>query len=178
MKPPTPAEANLAEAQTLLQLWVKAKAFFAKADTQEPVSREEEQAFLDMKSEISRAARSVGPKLPQGVTFAPEKLQEILRQSISISHVRAMPKADRSTLMGNWHHVFIYMSQAVGALQFIAEGYVPPPRAAKAGTGLRDLKGAAGGKTPQKKKSVLKSFWFWAVLIGVAIGGYVLFGNG
>lgn len=173
-KPPTPAESNLAEAQQLLQLWVRLKAFLVKAEGQDPISREEEQAFLDTKSEISRAQRSVSTKLPPGVTIAPERLQEILRQSISISHVRALPKNDRTVLMANWHYVFIYLSQAVGGFQLVAEGYKPPPRAEKKGTGLKDLKGAAAGSA-EKKKSPLKSPIFWIVLIGLAAGVYFLF---
>lgn len=176
-KPPKPAEANLAEAQQLLQLWVRLKAFFVKADGTDPISREEEQAFLDTKSEISRSQRTISTKLPLGLSIAPERLQEILRQSISISHVRVMPKSDRAVLLANWHYVFIYLSQAVGGFQLVAEGYDPPPRAAKKGTGLKDLKGAAA-HTGKKKKSPLKSPLLWIVLIGIAIGLFVMFGDG
>ncbi len=176
-KPPTPAEANLAEAQHLLQLWVKMKAYLAKAETQEPLSREDEQGFLDTKSEISRAQRSVYSKLPLGVNFAADRLQEILRQAISLTSIRALPKNDRAVFMGLWHSVFIYLSQTVGAFQFVAEGYVPPPRTVKAGTGIKDMKGAAGAKVEKKKKSVLKSPLAWIVFMGAAAAAFYLFGD-
>ncbi len=176
-KPPKPAEANLAEAQNLLQLWVRLKAFLSKAESTDPISREEEQAFLEAKSEISRSQRTIMAKLPLGVSIAPERLQEIMRQSISISHVRVLPKTDRTTLMANWHHVFIYVSQAVGGFQLVAEGYSPPPREVKRGTGLKDLKGAASHGN-KKKKSRLKSPLLWIVLIGIAVAAFVMLGDG
>lgn len=176
-KPPKPAEANLAEAQQLLQLWVRLKAFLTKADSTDPISREEEQAFLDTKSEISRSQRTILAKLPLGVTIAPDRLQEIMRQSISISHVRVLPKTDRTVLLANWHYVFIFVSQAVGGFQFVAEGYNPPPRTEKKGTGLKDLKGAASHGN-KKKKSRLKSPLLWIVLIGIAVAAFMAFGDG
>lgn len=168
-KPPSPAEVAHTESQGLLQLWVKIRAFLLKAETQDPITREEEQGFLETKSELSRAVRSILSKLPAGVTIAADRLQDILRQSIAIGHLRGMPKADKSALITNWHYVFIHLSRAVGAFQMIAEGYVPPARQAKQGTGVRDMKGAAANAPPEKKKSFLKSKGLWAlILIGIA----------
>jgi hypothetical protein len=171
-KPPTPHEAALADAQTLLQLWLRAKAFLAKATTEEPITREEEQTFLETKSDISKMQRSIAQKLPPDVSFGADRMQEILRQSISISHLRNLPKTDKQSLASNWHYVFINLSRAMGALQLLAEGYTPPPRAAKAGTGIKDLKGAASQEAP-KKKGMLKKPSTYVIL--AIIGGVVYF---
>ena len=109
-------------------------------------------------------------------TATVDKIQEILRQSISINHLRGLPKADRASLLISWHAVFVYMSQALGVLQFINEGYDPPPRQRKAGTGLKDLKGAAAGDSGKKKPK--KGFWgspLGIIIILGIIGGIIFF---
>jgi hypothetical protein len=111
----------------------------------------------------------LGPKLPKEVGYGADKMQEILRQSISISHLRGLPKTDKATLMGTWHLVFINLSRAVGALQFLAEGYVPGERAKVAGSNVSDLKKGSGATKAEEKKSLLKSGKFWVVVIIIAI---------
>src|SRR5687767_1477136 len=101
-KPPSPNEAALTEAQNLMQLWLRTKAYFAKANNEEPITREDEQVFLETKSEISKFQRTLTPKLPQDVSFGADRMQDLLRQSISIGHLRNLPKADRAMLMANW----------------------------------------------------------------------------
>ena len=170
-KPPSSAEAALNDAQNLMQLWLRAKQFLAKATTEEPITREDEQVFLETKSEISKVQRSIGQKLPADVSFGADRMQEILRQSISINHLRNLPKADKQSLASNWHYVFINLSRAMGALGFLAEGYVPPPRQAKQGSGIKDMKGAAAGKAEVKKKGALKkpSTYIILIIIGAAV---------
>ena len=166
--PPTIAETAFAESQQLWQLWTATKAFLAKAETQDPVTREEEQAFLEAKTDLSRLSRSIPAKLPEGVGIAADKLQDILRQAISISHLRSLPKPDKLNLVLNWHAVFIHVSRATGALQLIAEGYTPNPVAKKQGTGLKDIKAGSVATSP-KKKSRLKSPMTWVVVVIIAV---------
>lgn len=178
--PPSPTAAALAETQNLLQLWIKIRGFLAKATTDEPISPDDERMFLEAKSETSRYQRTLGMKLPDYVNYGSDKIQEILRQSISINHLRGLPRADRQNLLATWHAVFVYLSQALGVLQFINEGYEPPPRQRKAGTGLKDLKGAAAGDSARKpaKKGFLKSPLGIIVILGI-IGAivYVVMNN-
>jgi hypothetical protein len=170
-KPPTQAEAALAEAQALLQLWLKAKGFLAKATTEDPITREEEQVFLETKSAISKYQRTMINKVPPDISFGADKMQDILRQSISINHLRGLPKADKQTLAANWHHAFIHLNRAMGCLQFLAEGFVPPPRVKQQGSGIKDMKGAAASKEAPKKKGVLArpGTWIFLALAGGAV---------
>jgi hypothetical protein len=173
---PPQTQVALDETKNLLQLWIKIRGFLVKATTDEPITPDDERMFLENKSDTSRYQRTLGMKLPEYVNYGSDKIQEILRQSISISHLRGLPKADRQNLLSNWHSVFIYLSQAMGVLQFINEGYEPPPRQRKAGTGLKDLKGAAaheGSKKP-KKTPFLKTPLGIVIVLGV-IGAAIYF---
>jgi hypothetical protein len=138
--------AALQESQQLLNLWLQTKGFLAKAFTDTPVAPEEEKAFLETKSAVSQYTRLVSQKLPSDVKIGGERMQELLRQAISIGHLRGLPKSDKQTLVANWHASFVSLARAVGCLQLINEGYKPTEKAAKTGTGLKDLRGG-----PKKK---------------------------
>ncbi len=140
--------AALQESQQLLNLWLQTKGFLAKAFTDTPVSPEEEKAFLETKSAVSQYTRLVSQKLPAEVKIGGERMQELLRQAISIGHLRGLPKADKQTLISNWHASFVNLARAVGCLQLISEGYKPTEKNIKTGTGMKDLK---GGKKKQSR---------------------------
>lgn len=159
-------EAALQESQQLLNLWLQTKGFLAKAFTDTPVGPAEEKSFLETKSAVSQYTRMVSQKLPPEVKIGGESMQELMRQAISISHLRGLPKADKQVLVANWHAAFINLARAVGCLQFIVEGYQPQPKAAKAAPG------AKGGATVKKKASAdwagrIKAIIALAVIAGV-----------
>lgn len=137
-------EQALQEGQQLLNLWLQAKNSLAKAFTDAPVSQEEERQFLEVKSSVSQYTRLVSQKLPPDVKIGGERMQELLRQAISISHLRGLPKSDKQTLVANWHASFIQLTRAVGCLQFITEGYQPQPKGAP---------GSRGGVVVKKKSA-------------------------
>lgn len=156
-------EAALQESQKLLNLWLQTKNYLAKAFTDTPVEPAEEKAFLETKSAVQQYTRMVSQKLPPEVKIGGERMQELMRQAISIHHLRALPKADKQVLVANWHDAFINLARAVGCLQFIVEGYQPRPKAAK--PGMR-------GSTVKKKSSTdwagrIKIIILLAVIAGV-----------
>ncbi len=158
-----------------MALWVRTKAYFAKANTEEPITREDEQQFLELKSEITKYQRTVAPKMPADVGFGADKMTDLLRQSISISHLRGLPRPDRVVMFGTWHHVFIQMCRAVGALKFISEGYTPPAR--QKGTGganISDLKKAAAKKGDGEGGGGKVKIVVALVLIAAAVYMFVL----
>jgi len=152
-KPPTPAEQSLSDAQALLQIWLRIKVYFMKATTEDQLSPEDEKAFLDLKSETQRLLRLLKAKLIPGLELDDGKVQALLKQSISIRHLRELPRMDRQLLINSWHQAFIQIAALVGALQFVVEGYRPPVVAkAGAGANIADLKGGASGFGAKKKQ--------------------------
>ena len=61
-KPPTPEETALADAENLLGLWLRTRQFFAKANTEEPITREEEQQFQARFQDSLAPARAVASR--------------------------------------------------------------------------------------------------------------------
>ena len=140
-------EEALRESQQLLNLWLQTKNYLAKAFTDTPVGPAEEKAFLEIKSSVSQYTRLVSQKLPPDVKIGGERMQELMRQAISISHLRGLPKADKQVLVANWHAAFINLARAVGCLQFISEGYQVTPKGQKGAAGVKP------GATAKKKPS-------------------------
>lgn len=172
-KPLSQAELVLQDAQALLEIWLRIKAYFVKAASEDPITPEDERVFLDLKSEVQRLQRLLKNRMIAGLDFGDQRMQELLRQSISIRHLRELPRADRALLVNSWHHVFIYVARTVGALQFIAEGYRPPEKAGKGGgANISELKGTAGGSDKKKKKKdgpPIAKIIIVIVLLGAAV---------
>ncbi len=165
-------EEALQQSQQLLNMWLQTKGFLAKAFTDTPVTPEEEKSFLQTKSGVSQLTRTVSQKLPPDVKIGGERMQELMRQAISIGHLRGMPKADKQTIIANWHAAFVELARAVGCLQFIAEGFIPTPKAVRSGGGNKVLKG--GAVITKKKESSAKG-WIKIILALGAIGGAVYY---
>ncbi|MCX7626175.1 MAG: hypothetical protein N2Z21_08195 [Candidatus Sumerlaeaceae bacterium] len=172
-KQQTQAELALQDAQALLEIWLRIKAFFVKAASEEEITPEDERNFLDLKSEVQRLQRLLKNKMVAGLSFGEQRMQDLLKQSISIKHLRELPKMDRQLLVNSWHFVFVHLARAVGALQFIVEGYRPSAQAAKTGGGpnISELKGGAAGEGKGKKKerAPIGKYILVIVLLGVAI---------
>jgi hypothetical protein len=144
MPDPKPSEADVAlmEAQQMLALWLSIKSSLQKALAEEEVRPNDEMYFLDAKAELTKVLRGVLVKLPPGVSLSQNQVGDIMRQATSIANLRSTPKSDRIALIAQWHSVFVTMCRAVGAFQFIKEGYVPPTPV--------DPKGKGKAKTPVK----------------------------
>lgn len=171
---PDPTQIALGEAQSLLQLWLKVKAFLIKSQSEQPVSPEEEQIFLETKSDVSRMQRLLATKVPTDIGYGADKITDLLKQSISINHLRALPKNDRTTLMNNWHAAFVLISRAVGALQFISEGYTHVAKVKGASGNISEMKKAAATQT-EEKGGLLKSPLVYVIVIAAAAAGYYFF---
>ncbi len=170
---------NLEGFKNLLQLWVSFRTYFQRSFTSEPISRQEEQDFLELKSTLAKSHRALAQRSNELFYYGGDKILEILRQSISVGHLRALPIGDKRTLYTNWHSVFVYLSRTVGAYRFLAEGFVPLLREKRGGvvsvakikamaaTGGRGL--GKKGKRGQESFEFLSSKKLWIVLIIIAV---------
>jgi hypothetical protein len=107
-KQPTQVELALNDAQALLDIWLRIKAYFVKAASEEEITAEDEKMFLDLKSEVQRLQRLLKNKMVADLTFGEDKMQELLRQSISIRHLRELPRMDRQLLINSCGGTSVY----------------------------------------------------------------------
>ncbi len=171
--------ANLEGFKNLLQLWVSFRKYFQRSFTSEPISRQEEQDFLELKSTLAKNHRALAQRSNELFYYGGEKILEILRQSISVGHLRALPMGDKRALYTNWHTVFVYLSRTVGAYRFLAEGFVPLVREKKGGvTSVAKIKAMAAtgsdrlgkkGKRGQESFEFVSSKKIWIILIIIGV---------
>ncbi len=148
--------------KSILDHWIVFKRHFLKAFTQDPISPEEEQEFLEVKSQISKISRVLNERL-KDLGFDGEKISNILRQCISVGQLRAMPVPDRRNLYKEWHAIFISLNRVLGATEFVGLGWVPVVIETKTETSIASIKSrlAAGEKGKRKGKI--------GILIGVVV---------
>ena len=165
-------------AKNLLQIWIALKKFFLKANSNEPLTKDDERQFLEMKSEVAKIQRTLGQKLKDALYFGGDKLQNLLRQAISVSHLRNLPVTDKRILYKEWHVIFILVTRVVGALEFIQSGYIPSKRSMDHEHSIAHIKGMAGSGGERGGKSKKQNSTTVIIVIIVLIGAaaaYFLF---
>ncbi|MCD6386666.1 hypothetical protein J7M23_12945 [Candidatus Sumerlaeota bacterium] len=143
------------------ELWLRFRKYYLKAFTTEPITREEEQEFLEIKSEIAKYQRVLSEEVHESLYFAGDKAIELLRKSISVAHLRTLPLVDKQLYYKLWHYIFIYLGRTLGAYQLFSEGFVPPKRSTTRDEGVtistvKSIAGTEGesyGQTKKKSKS-------------------------
>jgi hypothetical protein len=171
--------------QKLLKLWLEFRTYFQKSFTNEPISREDEQGFLEIKSAVAKYHRTFAQRFKDEdfVYYGGDQLSELLRQSISVMHIRGLPVPDRRTLYQSWQYVYIYLARMVGALRFMVEGYVPTKKVQESSSvsSIKSMAGSRGekrGGAAKKQKinpAAMKTFVKILVIIGVLIAILVFY---
>jgi len=157
-KKPTPAEiqALLQDTRTLLTHWTRIRDFISLALGSEPITREHEQGFLELKSETARDQRVVAQKIPEDLRFGADKITDFLRQAISAAHLRGLPAADKRGLVSAWHVASVMLHRAVGALEYIGATQHIVKHKKAAAHGIWAIKQqAAGGRKRSKAPLII-----------------------
>lgn len=122
--PPEVAELHQT-VKNILEIWMRIKLAIQKAFSKGEITREQEHAFLQLKSDLSRLHRSVGERLPKDLQFEGGVMVEMLKNAISMQHLQNQPVTEKRNLFSLWHKVYVRLSRTYGALEVINEGYYP-----------------------------------------------------
>jgi len=162
----------LEDIRKLNNLWNGFHNFLMMSFTSESITQEREHEFLDIKSQTSKYLRVLAQRIDaRQFKYEPEKMTTLLRQAISVVHLRGIPLADRKNLVVLWHEVSIRLNQVMGAFGFISEGYQPKKKERK-DTSIVGLKRAAGGE--KKKKGVGGKTVLTVVMILIIVAALVI----
>jgi len=168
-------EELLKEARELLKHWMRFRDYLLMGFQDTPITPEQEQAFLELKSRTARSQRVVAQKMPENLKFGEDKITDLLRQAISIAHIRGLPVADKRGLIGAWHVASVMLHRAVGALEYINETREEMREKKHRIGGVRAIKSEAAAV---KKKSKVPMVIGALVVIAAAVGLYfLLFGT-
>jgi hypothetical protein len=109
----------------LLGLWMQIKLVFLKSFGSGELTPGHEHAYLQLKSDISRINRAVSERLTAGLKFDSEKLMEMLKNAITMEHLRNQPSNEKQNIYAMWHRIYIKLTRTLGALEIMQAGYYP-----------------------------------------------------
>jgi hypothetical protein len=135
--------------RAMLENWMRIKLAFQKAFSQGPILKEHEDAFLKLKSELSRANRQISERLPTNLGFDGPQMVDMMKNATTMQSLHALPPQVRRDILAQWHRIYILLNRSLGALEVVGEGYHP---ALHRGKLLTDSARTAGGK-----RSLVKS---------------------
>jgi hypothetical protein len=139
--------------------WSEFRKTIRRAFANQPVGANEEQHFLELKSNLARLQRIMAQRLPEGFRYGAKGMTELMAQAISISSLREMPTPDKKAIYGRWHQVHISLQHLLGMLDLLGEGYPVKFEAAKAKSGnIKEDIGLTGDNKKSgdaKKKAIL-----------------------
>jgi hypothetical protein len=145
------AEKICEDLRHLRELWIKVRYFLNLSFTEDPLTGEIEQKFLEAKSLTTKYLRVLAEKIDTNeFQYDPAKINAILRQAISVVHLRGLPIPDRKNILVLWHEVFVHLSQVLGAFTFISEENYQPLKKERKDTSIAALK--KRGKKKEKKQ--------------------------
>lgn len=130
--------------KNLLGIWMHIKLAIQKAFGKGAITKAQEEAFLNLKSNLSRLYRVVGDRLPKDIQFGGDEMIDIMKNATTMEHLHSLPLAEKRNVFSQWHKIYILMMRSFGALEVINEGYYP-----RLHRGL--LESAAKGKGSKKK---------------------------
>jgi len=145
-KKPTKTEELVSAAENVVSLWVEFRKCFRRAFGSHEITPQEEQHFLEIKSNLSRLQRVLAQRLPEGFKYGSKGITELMAQCVSIASLRELPVNDKKGLYLEWHKAFISLQNLRGILDMMEEGHhiAFETTQAKSGNLKQDMKG--GGK--------------------------------
>lgn len=142
---------------SLLKKWLDVRKYLRLAMSSQPITREQDQAFLETKSAISRLFSQVRNRIPRQLTGPPERLQNIMKQALSVTHVRNMPEPDRRQLYALWHQFYVELCRTTGALKYMGEHKYFPKFEEKMANATANIKANIANEHSGKKRRKRRS---------------------
>ena len=97
-------------------------------------------------------------RLPADLIGSHDRMQDLMKQALSATHIRNLPSADQRKIYGLWHGFYIEMCRMSGAIKYMdEEKYFPKieeENQAKASANIKEsmLKEEQDDRKKKKKK--------------------------
>jgi hypothetical protein len=159
-------------------MWMQLKQFLIKANSNEPLTKDDERHFLQIKSDLAKCQRSLSGKLKDNYTTGFDQIQNLLRQTISVSHMRNIPPTDRRSLFKDWHGVYITLTSLTGAIEYTQQtGHLPVANKKGGGQSIAGIKSRSGKAKKARREGGIPLF---AIVCGVSflvgVGYFLIMG--
>ena len=110
----------------LQKQWLSFRKYLKLASSTQPIAREQDHEFLHVKSQISKNYSQLRIRLPRQLLGSVETMQDVMKQALSVTHVRNLPTTDQHQVAKLWLSYYVELCRMTGALKFMAaENYYP-----------------------------------------------------
>ena len=116
--------------QELMGLWREMKSLILKAFLGKSITEEDESAFLELKSTLSRQSRSLDARVPPYLEVGASEIQKIIKTGVNLRVLSQLPTITKKGLYGKWHVASIHQHRTMGAMSFYTAGYRPKKKKA------------------------------------------------
>lgn len=120
-KKPSLNEQKLERTKEFLDQWVIYHDMFAKTRTDEPISREDEERFLKIKSDLARKHQILMEFLDKDYIDR-EPVTNLLRATINLRTVGQSAYDHYVRIETWWHNTFLALNETLGNLRYRLEG--------------------------------------------------------
>lgn len=120
-KKPSIAEMRMARAKEFLDLWLQYHDLFNKARGGEDITREDEERFLRIKSELARRHVILMEFLGDDY-IAAQPVTELLRSTVNLRTVSQSAREHFVRIETWWHDTFLRLNETMGNLKYQLEG--------------------------------------------------------
>lgn len=120
-KKPSIAEMRMARAKEFLDLWLQYHDLFNKARSGEDITREDEERFLRIKSELARRHVILMEFLGDDY-IAAQPVTELLRSTVNLRTVSQSAREHFVRIETWWHDTFLRLNETMGNLKYQLEG--------------------------------------------------------
>jgi|YelNatPaOPRAMG01_1025707.scaffolds.fasta_scaffold05371_3 hypothetical protein len=126
-------ERNIQELEEFIELWKRLSAYLDRGFNQQNFTGEEEQAFLELKSQIARQHEMLMTMLGN-VAERDDKALRLLNTLPSLQAFKELPEGMARKVAGEWHGTFMGLQAMLGRLAGRREQLA---RISSLGTGVR-----------------------------------------
>jgi hypothetical protein len=163
---------TISAANSVAALWMDFRKYLRKGLRNQEILPEDEQRFLEVKSELARLQRFLGQKLPEGLLYGSKNIAEVMTSSISIGTVHDLPSADKRGLYERWHECYVAIQRLLGTLDVLRDGYPAQFQIAKARSiNVKESIGLVAAKKRSAKKMLGVAL---VIVAGAAAAYYVM----
>ncbi len=120
-KKPSLTEQKITRTKEFLDQWVVFHEMFVKARTDEPITREEEDRFLKVKSDLARKHQILMEFLDKEY-IDKEPITNILRATVNLRTVSQSAYDHYVRIETWWHNTFLALNESLGNLRYKLEG--------------------------------------------------------
>lgn len=120
-KKPSVTERKLSRTKEFLDQWLIFHDLFLKSRAPESITREDEDRFLKVKSEIARRHQILMDFL-QDDYVGGEPITELLRSTVNLRTISASAYEHYVQMESKWHNTFLSLNETLGHLRYKLEG--------------------------------------------------------